>query len=204
MLETLADHDDELMEQLLEDIEPPRDKVFDDLAKELRERQVVPVLLGVATRTNGVLRLMKALRHEAPGVAETAARLGVKAERRRGRLVLKTFHTTHGGKMSMVRVLAGTVGDGATFQTPDGEAGRVSGVFKLMGQHIEKRGPASAGETVAFGKLDDAKTGDTLSSGKQAHAARRRRRSPIRRCWRSRCRPRSARTTSSSARPSPS
>src|SRR5665811_1895235 len=31
MLETLADYDDELMEQLLEDIQPPRDKVFDDL-----------------------------------------------------------------------------------------------------------------------------------------------------------------------------
>ena len=46
MLETLADHDDELLEQLLGDMEPPRDKVFDDLAKELRERVVVPVLLG--------------------------------------------------------------------------------------------------------------------------------------------------------------
>ena len=40
-----------------------------------------------------------------------------------------------------------------------------------MGQHFEKRGQATAGETVAFGKLDHAKTGDTLSSGKQAHAA---------------------------------
>src|SRR5450631_3956436 len=79
MLETLADHDDELMEQLLEDIEPPRDKVFDDLGKELRDRIVCPVLLGVATRSNGVLRLLKALRHEAPGVEETAQRLGVKA-----------------------------------------------------------------------------------------------------------------------------
>src|SRR5262252_6438167 len=39
MLETLADHDDELMEQLLEDIQPPRDKIFDDLARELREGQ---------------------------------------------------------------------------------------------------------------------------------------------------------------------
>ncbi len=47
MLETLADHDDELMEQLLEDIQPPRDKVFDDLAKELRERLIVP---GAARR----------------------------------------------------------------------------------------------------------------------------------------------------------
>ncbi|MFI4961378.1 MAG: elongation factor G, partial [Hyphomicrobiales bacterium] len=175
MLETLADHDDELMEQLLEDIQPPRDKVFDDLAKELRERLVVPVLLGVANRSNGVLRLLKALRHEAPGVAETVARLGAKAGDKTGTdplaLVLKTFHTTHGGKMSVARLLAGQAGDGTTFNTPEGEAGRVSGVFKIMGQHFDKRGQAVAGETVAFGKLDHAKTGDTLSAGKLAHAA---------------------------------
>src|SRR6266853_6272422 len=79
MLETLADHDDELMEQLLGDIQPPADKVFDDLAKELRDGLVCPVLMGAATRTNGVLRLMKALRHEAPNVEATAKRLGVKA-----------------------------------------------------------------------------------------------------------------------------
>ena len=119
MLETLADHDDELMEQLLEDIQPPRDKVFDDLAKELRERLVVPVLLGVATRSNGVLRLLKALRHEAPGVAETVARLGAKAGNDPLALVLKTFHTTHGGKMSVARLLAGQAGDGTTFNTPE-------------------------------------------------------------------------------------
>jgi elongation factor G len=167
MLETLADHDDELMEQLLEDIQPPRDKVFDDLAKELRDRIVCPVLLGCATRANGVLRLLKALRHEAPGVAETAERLKVKAEGDATALVLKTFHTAHGGKMSVSRVFTGQAGDGTTFTTASGGADRVSGVFKLMGQHFEKRGPAGAGETVAFGKLDHAKTGDTLSSGKQ-------------------------------------
>jgi elongation factor G len=171
MLETLADHDDQLMEQLLEDIEPPRDKVFDDLSKELRDRIVCPVLLGVATRTNGVLRLLKALRHEAPGAAETAQRLGVKAGTDAVALVLKTFHTTHGGKMSVARLLAGQAGDGTTLTTAGGEAGRVSGVFKLMGQHFEKRGQAASGETVAFGKLDAAKTGGTLSSGKQPHAA---------------------------------
>ena len=126
MLETLADHDDKLMEQLLEDIEPPRDKVFDDLAKELRDRLVVPVLLGAATRSNGVLRLLKALRHESAGVEETAARLGIKAGNDPLALVLKTFHTAHGGKMSIARMLAGSAGDGATFNTPEGEAGRVS------------------------------------------------------------------------------
>jgi elongation factor G len=171
MLEKLADHDDALMEQLLEDIQPPRDKVFDDLAKELRDGQVCPVLMGVATRTNGVLRLLKALRHEAPSVGETAKRLGVEAGSDAVAVVLKTLHTTHGGKMSVVRMLAGQAGDGATFNTPDHEAGRVSGVFKQLGQHTDKRGPAQAGDTVAFGKLDHAHTGDTISTGKTPHKA---------------------------------
>jgi elongation factor G len=169
MLETLADHDDELMEQLLEDIPPPRDKVCDDLAKELRDGLVCPVLFGTATRTNGVLRLLKALRHEAPTVDSTAKRLGVNPNGEAVAYVLKTFHTAHGGKMSVARVLAGQVGDGITLLSPEREAGRVSGTFKTLGQQTEKRGTAAAGETVALGKLDYAKTGETLSSGKQAH-----------------------------------
>jgi elongation factor G len=170
MLETLADHDDQLMEQLLEDIQPPRDRVFDDLAKELREGLVCPVLLGSATRTNGVLRLMKALRHESPGIADTARRLGVRTGGDPLAYVLKTLHTGHGGKMSVVRVLDAQVGDGTTFVTPERDAGRVAGVFKITGHSTEKRSPAQAGETVALGKLDHAATGDTLTAGKQAHA----------------------------------
>jgi len=171
MLETLADHDDALMEQLLEDIEPPRDRIFEDLTKELRDGLVCPVLIGTATRTNGVLRLMKALRHEAPGIPTTVERLGLKDVQDTVAYVLKTYHTTHGGKLSVARVLTGQAGDGTTFVTPEREAGRVSGVFNLMGQATEKRGAASAGETVAFGKLDHANTGDTLTAAKEAHAA---------------------------------
>jgi elongation factor G len=171
MLETLADHDDELLEQLLGDMEPPRDKVFDDLSKELRDRAVCPVLLGAAIRSNGVLRLLKALRHEAPTVTETAQRLGIKPGYDAVALVLKTFHTPHGGKMSVSRLISGEAGDGTTFLKPTGEAGRVSGVFTAMGANFIKRAQAVAGDTVAFGKLDGAKTGDTLSSGRQARGS---------------------------------
>jgi elongation factor G len=184
------------MEQLLEDIQPPRDKVFDDLAKELREGLVCPVLMGSATRTNGVLRLMKAFRHEVPSTADTAKRLSVKAGNDPVFYVLKTLHTSHGGKMSIARVLNGQVGDGTTFVNSERDAGRVAGVFKLLGQTTEKRGPAQAGETVALGKLEHANTGDT-SRGNNRPARRSRR---TRRCWRSRSSPRNARTTSSSAR----
>jgi elongation factor G len=169
MLETLADHDDELMEQLLGDIQPPSDKVFDDLSKEVRAGLVCPVMMGSATRTNGVLRLLKAIRHEAPDVATTAQRIGVKPGADCVAYVLKSLHTSHGGKMSIVRVLGGQIPDSSTFVTPEREAGRVAGIFKLLGQTTEKRGPAAVGETVALGKLDHANTGDTLTLGKQAH-----------------------------------
>ncbi len=66
MLEKLADHDDELMEQLLADMEPPRDRVFGDLARELAEGLITPVLFGSAEHGTGIERLLKALRHEAP------------------------------------------------------------------------------------------------------------------------------------------
>ena len=166
MLEKLADHDDALMEQLLEDIQPPRDAVFDDLARELRDGLICPVLLGAAARENGVLRLMKALRHEAPGVAETATRLGVAASKDALAYVFKTVHLQHGGKLSFARVLAGRLDDGATLHASSGETGRVSGVSALHVGQDNKRSSAEAGETVALGKLDAVRTGDTLSSGK--------------------------------------
>ena len=171
MLEKLADHDDVLMELLLEDIQPPRDAVFDDLARELREGLICPVLLGAASRENGVLRLMKALRHEAPGVAETAKRLGVPAQKEALAYVFKTLHLQHGGKLSLTRLLAGHLDDGATLQSSSGEAGRVSGILAVSGGHDTKRAAAEVGDTIALGKLEAIKTGDTLSNGKTAPAA---------------------------------
>ncbi len=166
MLEKLADHDDSLMEQLLEDIEPPRDAVFDDLARELREGLICPVLLGVATRANGVLRLMKALRHEAPTVEKTAARLKVGDGKDGVAYVFKTQHVAHGGKTSYVRVLAGQFADGATLMSQNGEAGRISSIMPVSLGNEGKRPTANAGDVVTFGKLEHAATGDTLGSGK--------------------------------------
>ena len=162
MLERLADHDDALMEQLLEDIQPPRDKVFSDLVAELRAGQIVPVLIGSALNGNGILRLLKALRHEAPNIEETRARLGVSDTSKTLLQVLKTIHTSHAGKLSLARVLAGKVDDAMELQSARGETGKVSGIYRLVGQKSTKRGAAEAGETVALGKVESAQTGDTL------------------------------------------
>ncbi|MBV9980720.1 elongation factor G, partial [Bradyrhizobium sp.] len=171
MLEKLADHDDALMEQLLEDIQPPRDAVFDDLARELREGLICPVLLGSALRENGVLRLMKALRHEAPGVAETAKRLAAPAMKEPLGYVFKTVHLQHGGKLSLTRLLSGHLDDAAFVHASSGEAAKVSGILSVSGAHDSKRPSAEAGDTVALGKLDTVKTGDSIAGGKIAPAA---------------------------------
>ena len=164
MLEQLADYDDQLMEQLLEDIEPPRDRVFDDLAKELREGAICPVLIGSAERGNGIFRLLKAVRHEAPQVDQAAERLGV-ASWPSALGIVKTLHTAHGGKLSLTRVLRGKVAEGTTVYAPEGED-RCAGVLSMKGQETSKRGPAGLGETVALARLDNAKTGDMASTAK--------------------------------------
>src|SRR3954463_14476653 len=77
MLEQLADHDDELLEQLLMDETPSREKVLQDLARETSESLGVSILFGSASSSWGVRRLLKALRHEAPAPHSSANRLEV-------------------------------------------------------------------------------------------------------------------------------
>ena len=165
MLEKLADHDDALMEQLLEDIEPPRDAVFDDLTADLRDGAVTPVLIGSAERGNGILRLLKAVRHDVADVAATRARLGVGSAAPLAQVV-KTIHTPHGGKLSVARVLAGSIADGTELTTSSGKTVKVSGIYRLLGKDQNKLPVATEGDTVALGKLDDADTGDSLAAAK--------------------------------------
>lgn len=165
MLEALADYDDALMEQLLEDLEPPRDLIFEDLTKEFRSCRIVPVFLGSAENGNGVLRLMKALRHEAPGVEDTRQRLGVSGDG--AVLVAKTLHTTHGGKLSVGRVLSGKLDDGASVYTRAGQGVRPSSLFSIFGQKASKHTQSAVtGDLVGLGKLDNVSTGDVLALGK--------------------------------------
>ncbi len=167
MLEQIADYDDVLMEQLLEDINPERDLVFTDLVAELRAGDICPVFIGSAEHGNGVWRLLKALRHEAPGIAQTRERLGVEDGGTRLQ-VLKTYYTPHGGKLSVARVLTGQVAEGDTVTRPDGSETRVSSLSDLVGQNAAKREPAGPGDTVALGKLDGVLTGETLTTDGKA------------------------------------
>jgi elongation factor G len=165
MLEQLADHDDELMEQLLSDMPTSRDKIFQDLTQEFRDGLICPVLLGSARDNHGIFRLLKALRHEAPTVDVTARRLKLE-NAKSAAYVMKSLHTAHGGKLSLVRILTGEFGEGTVVTGVEGRDERAAGVFALRGEEPVKRGTGRAGETVALGRLEHIRSGETISAEK--------------------------------------
>lgn len=157
MLEHLADFDDHLMEELLEDIQPPKDEVYGDLAKDLADDLIVPVFFGSAETDGGITRLWKALRHEGPEPTATAARVGFANGGPAVARVFKTVHAAHTGKLSYARILRGEFADG---QQVDGS--RVSGLYVPGPGNLAKAAKAGVGEVVAFGRLDSVATGAVL------------------------------------------
>lgn len=156
MLEKLADFDDRLMEDLLEDTVPPPGEIYDTLSRDLAADLIVPVFFGSAENENGITRLMKALRHDAPGPETSAARLGLPE----GEPLAQVFRTAWAGqqgKLSWARIWRGEVKDGASL----GE--RVGGVLAPFGRKLVPKPVARAGEVVALGRLAEARTGDLLT-----------------------------------------
>ncbi len=160
MLEHLADFDDHLLEELLEDVAPPNDEVYGDLAKDLADDLIVPVFFGSAETDGGITRLWKALRHDVPEPAAAAARLGLATDGGAAGRVFKTVHALHTGKLSFARVFRGEFSDG---QAVDGT--RISGLFAPAAGGPAKTAKGGVGEVVAFGKLDTVATGAVVGDG---------------------------------------
>lgn len=165
MLEKLADYDELLMEELISDIAPKRDRVFDDLTREMARGEIVPVLIGSAENDNGIRRLLKALRHEAPPVSVCAGRSGIAPDTPDpAALIFKTSYASQGGKLSLARILSGTVHEGDTLCSPDGEV-RIGSMFTLTGDAQTKCSAAEAGDVVALSRLEGAGSGMILTGG---------------------------------------
>jgi elongation factor G len=161
MLEQLADHDDELLEQLLMDQEPTREKVVQDLARETGDNLGVSVLFGSASSSWGVRRLLKAMRHEVPGPQAAADRLGVSDPS------LYVFKIIHGsiGRLALSRVLGGRIAEGSDLKTEDGGHARLGALFTVQGEKTTKVSEARDGDIVAVAKIDTVKAGEWLGSG---------------------------------------
>ena len=162
LLEKLADFDDKLLEQLLEDVQPSKEDIYKHLKKEFGAGQIVPVLVGAGLQDHGVRRLWKALRHDTPGPRAAAERLGIAESGEPMAQVIKTYHLPHTGKLSLSRVWRGQIAEGNVLNGV-----RVAGVVRVTGAQHEKVASAGPGAVVGFTRMEEITTGTVLTpSGK--------------------------------------
>jgi elongation factor G len=108
LLEQLADFDDDLLEQLIEDRQPATGPLFEIASRATGDNKLISAFLGSAANGNGIVRLMKALRHETPKVDALRGRLVEAAGALEGEPIavcLQAYHRQHAGKTVVLRVL---------------------------------------------------------------------------------------------------
>lgn len=112
LLESLADFDDTLLEQIIEDQQPMTEGVYSVATRVLQHHDLVPALLGSATHGNGILRMMKSLRHEVPQVNALSERMGLEDDV----LAIGSLANSvkHVGKTVLVRALGDGVASGGS------------------------------------------------------------------------------------------
>jgi len=111
LLEALADFDDSLLEQLIEDQQPLAGDVYGVASRVLQHHDLVPALLGSAEHHNGMLRLMKSLRHEAPEFGVARDRLAEAGQPLAVGCVAD--HVKHLGKTVVIRAFSDGVANSA-------------------------------------------------------------------------------------------
>ena len=152
LLEHLSEFDDWLLEELIEDHEPANDAVFSISARVLAENRVMPVMAGAASHNNGVMRLMKALRHEAPPVETLRGRLAWQTGADAGKIAAAGFHAYHRqnvGKTVLVRAFTNGLKQGAPLGGHGLGAVQEAGSGKAAGN-----GDIAAGKVFAAVKSD--------------------------------------------------
>jgi elongation factor G len=156
LLEHMSDFDDALLAELIEDHVPASGALFAIARRETEGAQLIPAFMGAASHANGVLRLMKALRHEVPQVATLARRLDAPA----GETAAVVFHAQirkHLGKCSFIRALTPGIATGATLG-----GGGIGGLADIGGK---------AGlDHLDAGEVGIAVKSDQLSAGQVATA----------------------------------
>ncbi|MFP6688628.1 MAG: elongation factor G [Alphaproteobacteria bacterium] len=160
LLESLADFDHSLLENLLEDKIPSEEEVSNFLRATLAEANVAPVFMGAAEKDWGVRRLLQAIISIGPDHVSSARlkEIDMDTSAPLGQII-KTYISPHGGKISLARIWRGEFADGTVLESGE----RIAGMFSLVGQQQTKISKAGAGQIVGLGRLNEIKTGATIS-----------------------------------------
>lgn len=164
MLEALADFDDHLLEELIEDREVLAQEAYGVATRLLQHSDLFPALLGAAEHSNGVLRLMKSLRHEVPHVEATRARLAKLGEGLGDVVAVGCMadQVKHLGKTVLLRALDG--GLGAGHPVGGNTLGGLTGIATGSDERQTDSGGAAGGMGPPRGGLEAGDIGQAVKS----------------------------------------
>jgi len=177
MLENIVEANDAVMEKYLEGADLSVQEVEETLYQGIKSNMVIPVVCGSTTLNMGVAHLMDLIVPGLPSPLERPPKTGTKPRSQElmerapaldapfSALVFKTVADPFAGRLTVMRVLSGTVDSDATVYNPTKDAKEKLGqVLILEGkkqQPVETVGP---GDIAAVAKLKETVTGDTLCS----------------------------------------
>ncbi|MBO6824809.1 MAG: hypothetical protein JJ879_01300 [Sneathiella sp.] len=159
LLEVLADYDDALMEDIMDDVMPVNDAVFTLLKKDVVRGKLVPVFLGVAEKKFGLRRLLKALRHEVPENEGTIRQRHILAPANACvSQVLATGCVLGDLRMQALRIWSGEMEAGMTLRQ-----GGCEQMYKFSGAEIVTAHSGEAGEVVLIPEMVGVSFGDFVT-----------------------------------------
>jgi len=173
LVEMIAESDEKLMEKYLEKGELAPDEVREGLKRAILGRQLFPVFATSALLNIGAQTLLDGVTAFMPSPidrGETTVTINGKEGKLKpapaapfAALVFKTISDPYTGRISLMRVLSGTVNPDATVSNTTRDADeKLGGLFFPQGKEQVPAGQGKAGDIVATAKLKVTATGDTL------------------------------------------
>ena len=175
MIENVVEADDELMEKYLEGEELDNQEIEKTLNQGIKSGLLVPIVCGSATLNIGVSQLMNLIVQGLPSPMETGPFKGQKpasdesVERKPSEdepfsaLVIKTLADPFAGKLTILKVISGSIEADSTLYNVNKEAKEKFGqIFILEGKKQQPIQKAMAGDIIALPKLKETMTGDTM------------------------------------------
>ena len=181
-IENIAESDDALMERYLEEGALSDEEIAQGLRKGVLAGQLVPVVAVSGLLGQGSQRLLSVIEELLPSGIEHAPfedangkALAPAASGPLSCFVLKTIADPFAGQLSVARVLSGTLSGDASLKNMSSEdSERLGTPLFLFGKaQNQVKEPVGPGGIVAFAKLKNTHTGDTLSDEKNSFCLKR-------------------------------
>ncbi|WP_417575788.1 elongation factor G [Paratractidigestivibacter sp.] len=179
LTDLVAEADDEIMMKYLEGEEITQEELEGLLAKAVAERVFVPVFTGSCVREEGVVSFMDAVVSWFPTMADFGRIPLVNGEQldispdddRPVVFAFKSLNDPQNGRLSFLKVLAGTITPGIELTNArTRKSERLGHLYLMCGKDTTDVASAAAGDIVVVPKLE-AQTGDTLSVTGKVEAA---------------------------------